>query len=49
MNIWTGNQQEMNALKAAFERAGFKDVRFGLGNVPQTSAPGPGTILQAVR
>jgi len=49
MNIWTGNKQDMDALKATFERAGFKNVRFGLHNIPETSSPGPGTILQAVR
>ena len=49
MNIWTGNQKDMDALKAAFERAGFKNVRFGFRNIPETSSPGPGTILQAER
>lgn len=49
MNIWTRSQGDMDALKTAFERAGFKNVRFGFGNVPATSSPGPGTMLQAVR
>jgi hypothetical protein len=49
MNIWTGSRQEMDVLKGAFERAGFKDVRFGLYNIPETAAPGTGTILTAVR
>jgi hypothetical protein len=49
MNIWTSNQGDMDVLKTAFERAGFKNVRFGLGDVPATSSPGPGTMLQAVR
>jgi hypothetical protein len=49
MNIWTENQKDMDALKAAFERAGFKNVRFGYQNIPETSSPGAGTILQAER
>ena len=49
MNIWTRNQGDMDAIRTAFERAGFKNVRFGIGNVPATFSPGPGTMLQAVR
>jgi L-alanine-DL-glutamate epimerase-like enolase superfamily enzyme len=43
MNVWTQNPQEVAALKTAFERAGFKDIRIW------GSAPGPGTMLDAVR
>jgi hypothetical protein len=49
MNIWTDSRQDMDALKSAFEKAGFKNVRFGLYNIPETAAPGTGTILTAVR
>jgi hypothetical protein len=49
MNIWTRTQADMDALKTAFERAGFKNVRYGLYNVPGTSSPGAGTVLQAER
>jgi hypothetical protein len=41
MNIWTQTQEEVNALKAAFERA-------GCGNVTAEGI-GPGTMLRAVR
>jgi hypothetical protein len=43
MNVWTQSQQEVNALRAAFERAGFRNVRIW------GSSPGPGTMLDAVR
>jgi len=43
MNVWTQSKAEVDALKAAFERAGFKDIRIW------GSAPGPGTMLDAVR
>jgi hypothetical protein len=41
MNIWVSGAAEREALKAAFEQAGFKDVEL-LGD-------GVGTILSAVR
>ncbi len=44
MNVWTRNQQEVDALKAAFERAGFKNVR-----TDKRFPPGPGTMLEAER
>jgi hypothetical protein len=43
MNVWTQSQQEVDALKAAFQAAGFKDVRIW------GASPGTGTMLGAVR
>jgi len=42
MNVWTQSKQEVDALKAAFQKAGFKDVKV-------VGPPGPGTMLEAVR
>jgi hypothetical protein len=42
MNVWTQSQQEVDALKAAFQGAGFTDVQI-------IGPPGPGTLVQAVR
>ncbi len=41
MNVWTQTDQEVEALKGAFQRAGFKNVRI-IGD-------GPGTMVEAVR
>jgi hypothetical protein len=51
MNIWTWDQQQVTALKAAFQRAGFKNVRvWGVrGTEIVEDLPGPGTMLEAVR
>jgi hypothetical protein len=52
MNIWTATQQEVDALTAAFEKAGFKNVSVGLrvnGKVVPGTTLGPGTILNAER
>jgi len=43
MNVWTWSDQEVAALKASFEKAGFRNVRvWGV-------APGPGTMIDAER
>jgi hypothetical protein len=41
MNVWTQSPQEAAAVKAAFEKAGFKNVT--------VTKPGPGTMVDAVR
>jgi len=42
-NVWTWSDQEVAALKASFEQAGFRNVRvWGV-------APGPGTMIDAER
>jgi hypothetical protein len=41
MNVWTQTDQEVAALKGAFQRAGFKNVRI-IGD-------GSGTMVEAVR
>ena len=42
MNIWTQQTMEVDAIKAAFQKAGF-------GKVTAIGPPGPGTILTAER
>ena len=43
LNVWTWSDQEVAALKASFEKAGFRNVRvWGV-------APGPGTMIDAER
>jgi hypothetical protein len=51
MNVWTQGPGEVSALKSAFQRAGFKNVRawgFSNGRIVE-DFPGAGTIIEAVR